>query len=168
MCSYGPIVLGHRHPAVEAAAAAQASVADCQNAPSPLIVELAERLVDIVGHADWAMFMKNGSDANTLALTIARAATGRKTILVAQGAYHGAAPWCNPNMHGITPEDRANLLYYTYNDIESIDRALARCGGDLAGIIVSPFRHDAGFDQALVNPRSRSTCAPCAIAAAPC
>jgi glutamate-1-semialdehyde 2,1-aminomutase len=152
MCSYGPIVLGHRHPEVEAAAAAQGAVADCQNAPSPLIVDLAERLVDIVGHADWAMFMKNGSDANTLALTIARAATGRKTILVATGAYHGAAPWCNPNMHGITPEDRANLLYYTYNDIESIDRALARCAGDLAGIIVSPFRHDAGFDQELVKP----------------
>jgi glutamate-1-semialdehyde 2,1-aminomutase len=55
-------------------------------------------------------------------------------------------------MHGITPEDRANLLYYTYNDIDSVERALARCPSDLAGIIVSPFRHDAGFDQELVKP----------------
>lgn len=162
VCSYGPIVLGHRHPEVEAAASAQAAVVDCQNAPSPLIVELAERLVDVVDHADWAMFMKNGSDATTLALTVARAATGRKAILVAQGAYHGAAPWCNPNMHGITPEDRVNLHYYAYNDIESVERALAQCGDDLAGIIVSPFRHDAGYDQELVKPEFaqylRTTC----------
>jgi glutamate-1-semialdehyde 2,1-aminomutase len=152
MCSYGPIVLGHRHPAVEAAVAAQASKADCQNCPSPLLVELAERMVSIIHHADWAMFMKNGSDANTLALTIARAATGRKTIMVAKGAYHGAAPWCNPNMHGITPEDRANLVYYDYNDIQSVTVALSKCENDLAGVIVSPFRHDAGFDQELVKP----------------
>ncbi|CAN5141398.1 aminotransferase class III-fold pyridoxal phosphate-dependent enzyme [soil metagenome] len=152
MCSYGPIVLGHRHPKVEAAVRAQMSDADCQNTPAPVIVDLAERMVSIVNHADWAMFMKNGSDANTLALTIARAATGRKSILVAKGAYHGAAPWCNPNMHGITPEDRANLSYYTYNDIGSVDAALSRCENDLAAIIVSPFRHDAGLDQELVQP----------------
>lgn len=152
MCSYGPIILGHRHPEVEAAATTQLAQADCQNTPSSLMVDLAERMVSIVDHADWAMFMKNGSDATTLALTIARAATGRKTILVAKGAYHGAAPWCNPNMTGVTPEDRANLIYYTYNDIASIDAALARCKGDLAGIIVSPFRHDAGLDQELVKP----------------
>jgi glutamate-1-semialdehyde 2,1-aminomutase len=151
MCSYGPIVLGHRHPAVEAAASAQAARADCQNLPSPLLVELAERMVSIVRHADWAMFMKNGSDANTLALTIARAATGRKVIMVAKGAYHGAAPWCNPNMTGILPEDRANLVYYNYNDIQSVTAALSKCENDLAGIIVSPFRHDAGFDQELVK-----------------
>src|SRR4026207_1180561 len=120
MCSYGPIVLGHRHPVVEAAVRAQASEVDCQNCPSPKLIELAERMVSIVDHADWAMFMKNGSDATTLALTIARAATGRKAIMVAKGAYHGAAPWCNPNMLGITPEDRANLVYYNYNDIQSV------------------------------------------------
>jgi glutamate-1-semialdehyde 2,1-aminomutase len=152
MCSYGPIILGHRHPQVEAAAAAQRAKADCQNAPAPVMVELAERLVAIVAYADWAMFMKNGTDATTLALTVARAATGRKAILVARGAYHGAAPWCNPNLQGITPEDRANLHYYVYNDIASIDRLLDAVGDDLAGIIVSPFRHDAGFDQELVDP----------------
>jgi glutamate-1-semialdehyde 2,1-aminomutase len=152
MCSYGPIVLGHRHPVVEAAVRAQASEVDCQNCPSPKLIELAERMVSIVDHADWAMFMKNGSDATTLALTIARAATGRKAIMVAKGAYHGAAPWCNPNMHGITPEDRANLVYYNYNDIQSVTAALSKCENDLAGIIVSPFRHDAGLDQELVKP----------------
>ena len=152
MCSYGPILHGHHHPKVEAAAAAQAKLADCQNTPAAVMVALAERMVDIVEHADWAMFMKNGTDATTLALTIARAGTGKKAILVAQGAYHGAAPWCNPNMLGVVPGDRANLHYYVYNDSGSVDRLLDVCGDDLAGIIVSPFRHDAGFDQELVDP----------------
>jgi glutamate-1-semialdehyde 2,1-aminomutase len=128
-------------------------LADCQNTPSPLMIDLAERLVAIVDHADWAMFMKNGSDATTLALTIARAATRRKKILVARGAYHGTAPWCTPNMNGLPEEERANLLYYTFNDTASVDAAIARAGTDLAGIIVSPFRHDAGHDQELVDVR---------------
>ncbi|TIN95533.1 MAG: aminotransferase class III-fold pyridoxal phosphate-dependent enzyme [Mesorhizobium sp.] len=151
LCSYGPIILGHRHPAVEAAVGRQMLQGDCLNTPSPLFVDLAERLVSVVDHADWAMFMKNGSDATTLALTIARAATGRKKILVARGAYHGATPWCTPNMNGIPEEERANLVYYSYNDTASVDEAVARAGSDLAGIIVSPFRHDAGLDQELVD-----------------
>ena len=92
MCSYGPVVLGHRHPVVEAAARAQAELADCQNGPGQAMVELAELLVATVRHADWAMFAKNGTDATTMCATIARAATGRKLMLVAHGAYHGAAP----------------------------------------------------------------------------
>jgi glutamate-1-semialdehyde 2,1-aminomutase len=151
MCSYGPILHGHKHPAIEQAVQRQMAEADCQNTPSPLFVELAERMVDTVEHADWAMFMKNGTDATTLALTISRAATGRRKILVARGAYHGAAPWCTPNMTGVPEDERANLLYYTYNSVESIDDAVAKAGADLAGIIVSPFRHDAGYDQEMVD-----------------
>ena len=100
VCSFGPIVLGHAHPAVEAAVVRQRALADCQNGPSPRMVELAERLVDLVPHADWAMFAKNGTDATTLALSIARAATGRRKILVARGAYHGSAPRCTPRPAG--------------------------------------------------------------------
>src|SRR5580704_15040253 len=107
MCSYGPVVLGHQHPKVEAAAQAQRREADCQNAPSPRMVELAEALTGTVAHADWAMFAKNGTDATTLALMIARAATGRRKILAARGSYHGAAPWCTPRPGGVTAEDRA-------------------------------------------------------------
>ena len=152
MCSYGPVILGHRHPAVEAAARAQQEQADCQNAPSPRMVELAEALTATVAHADWAMFAKNGTDATTLALMIARAATGRATILAARGAYHGAAPWCTPRPAGTTPGDRAHLAYFTYNDLASAEAAAAAAGGDLAGVIVTPFRHDAGFDQELADP----------------
>ena len=152
MCSYGPVVLGHRHRAVEAAAAAQAELADCQNGPGPVMVELAELLVSTVQHADWAMFAKNGTDATTICCTIARAHTGRSRILAATGAYHGAAPWCTPRLAGVTAEDRANLGYYTFNDLASVTAAAAEAGQDLAAIVVSPFKHDAGFDQELVDP----------------
>jgi len=84
--------------------------------------------------------------------TIARAQTGRRKILAATGAYHGAAPWCTPRPAGTTPEDRANVGYYTYNDLASVQRAAAEAGDDLAAILVSPFRHDAGYDQELVDP----------------
>jgi glutamate-1-semialdehyde 2,1-aminomutase len=152
MCSYGPVVLGHQHPAVEAAAAAQAAVGDCQNGPGPVMVDLAELLVRTVRHADWAIFAKNGTDATTMCCTIARAQTGRRKILVATGAYHGAAPWCTPRPAGTTPEDRANLGHYTFNDLASVHQAAAEAGDDLAGIMVSPFKHDAGYDQELVDP----------------
>ena len=152
MCSYGPVVLGHQHPRVEAAAAAQAALGDCQNAPGPVMVDLAELLVRTVRHADWAMLAKNGTDATTMCCTIARAQTGRRKILAATGAYHGAAPWCTPRPAGTTPEDRVNLGYYTYNDLASVQRAAAEAGDDLAAILVSPFRHDAGYDQELVDP----------------
>jgi glutamate-1-semialdehyde 2,1-aminomutase len=152
MCSYGPVILGHQHPQVDAAARAQQQEADCQNAPSPRMVELAEALTATVAHAGWAMFAKNGTDATTLALTIARAATGRRKILAARGSYHGAAPWCTPRPAGTTPEDRAHLGYFTYNDLASAEAAAAAASGDLAGIIVTPFRHDTGFDQELAGP----------------
>jgi glutamate-1-semialdehyde 2,1-aminomutase len=152
MCSYGPVVLGHQHPAVEAAARAQAQQGDCQNGPGEVMVELAELLVDTVRHADWAMFAKNGTDATTICCTIARAQTGRSRILVATGAYHGAAPWCTPRLTGVTSADRANLGYYTFNDLESVTAAAREAGADLAAIVVSPFKHDAGYDQELVDP----------------
>jgi glutamate-1-semialdehyde 2,1-aminomutase len=152
MCSYGPVVLGHQHPAVEAAVAAQAELGDCQNGPAPVMIDLAELLVATVQHADWAMFAKNGTDATTMCCTIARAQTGRRRILVARGAYHGAAPWCTPRLDGTTAADRANLGYFRYNDLPSVHAAAAEAGDDLAGILASPFRHDASCDQEMVDP----------------
>jgi glutamate-1-semialdehyde 2,1-aminomutase len=152
MCSYGPVVLGHQHPAVEAAAKAQADQGDCQNGPGEVMVELAELLVATVRHADWAMLAKNGTDATTICCTIARAETGRSRILVATGAYHGAAPWCTPRLAGVTSADRANLGHYTFNDLDSAAAAAREAGADLAAIVVSPFKHDAGYDQELIDP----------------
>ncbi|MBS7789757.1 aminotransferase class III-fold pyridoxal phosphate-dependent enzyme [Roseococcus sp. SDR] len=152
MCSWGPIVLGHHDPVVEAAARRQAALGDCLNGPGPVLVELAERLVERIPAADWAMFMKNGTDATTACVTIARAATGRGTILIARGSYHGAAPWCTPVPVGTRPEDRANQLRFDYNDVASLEAAADAAGGDLAAIIVTGFRHDNVVDQELPSP----------------
>lgn len=152
MCSWGPIVLGHRHPKVEQAAARQLAQGDCLNGPGPVMVELAELLVDLVPSADWAMFSKNGTDATTQALMVARAATGRTKVLKAHGAYHGADPWCTPSPAGTTPNERADLIEFTYNDLASAEEAAARADGDVAAIIVTPFKHDAFEDQELADP----------------
>lgn len=149
MCSYGPIVLGHRHPAVEEAVRRQMQAGDCFNAPSPLWVELAERLVDLTPFADWAAFAKNGSDVCTWAVTVAREHTGRRKVLKAIGAYHGAHAWCTPAPAGLTAEDTAHVATFTYNDLASVEQALAAHAGDVAAVIISPFRHDAFHDQEL-------------------
>jgi glutamate-1-semialdehyde 2,1-aminomutase len=162
MCSWGPVVLGHKHPAVTEAVQRQMAAGDCLNGPSERMVELAERLVGLIPHADWALFSKNGTDATTTCVTLARAATGRRKILAARGAYHGAVPWCSPHPLGVTTEDRAHLLTFTYNDIASLEAAAASAGNDLAGVIVSAFRHDYGFDQELPDAafakRARELC----------
>ena len=149
MCSYGPIVLGHRHPKVEEAVRQQMQRGDCFNAPTRLWVELAEHLVGITPFADWAAFAKNGSDVCTWAVAVAREHTGRRKVVKADGAYHGAHAWCTPAPAGVTPEDTANVLTFPYNDLESLRAVIDAHRGDVAAIIVSPFRHDAFHDQEL-------------------
>ena len=149
MCAWGPMILGYGDPDVEEAAARQRAEGDGLNGPTPRLVELAELMVDTVAHADWAMFSKNGTDATTACVTIARAGTGRRKVLVARGAYHGAIPWCTPSVAGVTEEDRAHLVYYDYNDAASLEEAAASVKGDLAAIIVSAFKHDLGKDHVL-------------------
>lgn len=162
MCSWGPVVLGHHHPAVEAAVREQSALGDCMNGPAPVLVELAELVVGMVPHADWCIFGKNGTDATTTCVTVARAQTGRRKVLVANGAYHGAAPWCSPSVEGVTTEDRAHLLPYGFNDIASLEQAVGLAGADLAAIVVSAFRHDIGLRQELPTPefarRVRALC----------
>jgi glutamate-1-semialdehyde 2,1-aminomutase len=152
MCSFGPNLLGHLHPAVEAAVAAQRARGDTMSGPGAVMVEAAELLTSRVAHADWAMFAKNGTDATTVAVMIARAATGRPIVLQAAGAYHGATPMFTFRADGVTPADRANFRFYTFNDLTSVQRALDEAAGQVAAVIVSPFRHDAGHDAELTDP----------------
>eukprot|EP00581_Thalassiosira_minuscula_P036520 CAMPEP_0184455454 /NCGR_PEP_ID=MMETSP0740-20130409/23496_1 /TAXON_ID=385413 /ORGANISM="Thalassiosira miniscula, Strain CCMP1093" /LENGTH=129 /DNA_ID=CAMNT_0026827305 /DNA_START=108 /DNA_END=494 /DNA_ORIENTATION=+ len=72
MCAYGPNLLGYADPRVNEVAIAQLAKGDAMTGPSPAMVELAETMTDMVSHADWAMFCKNGTDATTMAKTIAR------------------------------------------------------------------------------------------------
>lgn len=147
MCAWGPNVLGYHHPEVEAAALEQLRVVDSGNGPTETAVELAELLTGTLDHADWCLFQKNGTDATTACITIARAATGRRKVLVARGAYHGAVPWCSPSVVGVTAEDRAHLIQMDWNDVGSLEAAAAQAGDDLAAIILTAFRHDVGRDQ---------------------
>ena len=149
MCAYGPNLLGYGDKRVDAAAVAQLKIGDAMTGPSALMVDLAEVLVEMIGHADWAMLCKNGTDATTMAISAARAQTGKRRVLVAAGAYHGAAPWCTPVPSGILPEDRAHIGSYVYNDVASLEAAVADAGDDLAAIFASPFKHDAFVDQEL-------------------
>ncbi|MET1025726.1 MAG: aminotransferase class III-fold pyridoxal phosphate-dependent enzyme [Dongiaceae bacterium] len=144
MCSWGPMILGYNDPDVNAAADKQRAFGDIFNGPSERLVELAELVTDTVAHADWAMFQKNGTDATTACAMIAREATGKRKILVANGAYHGAVPWCNPYPNGATAEDRVHLIRYNFNDAASLEQAATEAGDDLAGIFVSAFKHDLG------------------------
>src|SRR5499426_1854405 len=131
MCSYGPIVLGHNHPKVDEAARKQAAAGNCFNGPAPVWVELAEHLVGLTPWADWAVFAKNGSDVCTWATQVARAATGRRKVLTAEGAYHGTHPWCSPLPAGVTPEDRAHVARFRWNDLASVDAVLDAHAGDV-------------------------------------
>jgi glutamate-1-semialdehyde 2,1-aminomutase len=152
MCAYGPNLLGYADPEIDAAFAAQVARGDAMTGPAPLIVELAEQLTAQVAHAQWAMFCKNGTDATSMAVATARAHTRKRRILVASGAYHGAAAWCTPVPVGTLPEDRAHLVQFTYNDVASLERAAREAGADLAGVLVSPFKHDGFVDQELPTP----------------
>ncbi|RVA56487.1 aminotransferase class III-fold pyridoxal phosphate-dependent enzyme [Mesorhizobium sp. M7A.F.Ca.CA.004.09.1.2] len=149
MCSWGPNILGHHHQAVEAAAERQRRLGDAMNGPGEVLVELAELLVKTVAHADWAMLQKNGTDATTACVTIARAGTGRCKVLVARGSYHGAVPWCTPSLAGVTAEDRAHIVHFDYNDVASLEAAVEQAGSDLAAVVVTAFRHDIARDQEL-------------------
>jgi len=152
MCAYGPNLLGYRHEAIEAAAAAQQRLGDTMTGPPEIMVELAERFVSLVRHADWAMFCKNGTDATSMAVVVARAHSNRQKILVARKTYHGSAPWCTPRPAGIVPEDRAHIIYYEYNDPESLESVFKAAGGDVAAVMATALRHEIFEDQAFPDP----------------
>jgi len=162
MCAYGPNLFGYANPQIDAAFVRQLGIGDTLTGPTGLIVELAEAMVGMVSHASWALFCKNGTDATTMALTVARAHTRKKTVIRAKGAYHGAAPWCVPRPTGTLESDRAHQITCDYNDVASLDAAAAEAGDDLACIFAAPFKHDAFIDQAAPDPayarRAREIC----------
>jgi len=69
-------------------------------------------------------------------------------VVRAKGAYHGAAPWCVPRPTGTLESDRAFQITCDYNDVASLEAAVAQAGDDLACIFAAPFKHDAFIDQA--------------------
>lgn len=162
LCGYGPNLFGYAHTGIDQAYFDRAKLGDTMTGPGEAMVLLAEAMTAQVSHADWAMFCKNGTDATTMAMMIARNHTKKNTIVLAKGAYHGAAPWCTPVKNGVAPSDRANQVFYEYNDVESLEAAVKAAGSDLAAIFASPIKHDTFVDQELPNPeyarRARELC----------
>ncbi|MEO0549075.1 MAG: aminotransferase class III-fold pyridoxal phosphate-dependent enzyme [Pseudomonadota bacterium] len=152
MSAYGPNLFGYGHSEIDAEYIRQMGEIDGATGPSGVFVELAERFADLVTHADWAMFCKNGTDATTMALMTCRAHRGKRKVLIADGAYHGAAPWCTPVPSGVTAEERAHFIYYQYNDVSSLEAALAEAGDDFAGIFATPHKHEVVSDQEAPDP----------------
>lgn len=152
MCAYGPNVLGYNDPDIDAAAIAQLKVENCVTAPSYKMVECAELLVDTVACADWAYFMKNGTDATTFSVLCARAHTGKKKIFFLEGYYHGNDQWAmKVDYPGILPEDVANNRVIPWFDLNALQQAYDTCNGDVAALIAQPYDHGNFADNRVAN-----------------
>lgn len=148
MCAYGPMIVGYNHPAVDQAARRQYEKGNTVSLASPVLVELAERLVDMVPIADWAFFAKNGADPTNLSVMVARAATGRKKILKFEGGYHGSSPWMQePGSGGVIEEDTAHVLKATWNDFRQLQKIVRENDGQIAGLISTPYHHPVLADN---------------------
>ncbi|MCI7809236.1 aminotransferase class III-fold pyridoxal phosphate-dependent enzyme [bacterium] len=148
MCAYGPNVLGYGDPDVDRAALEQLMAGNCTTAPSYKMVECAELLTDTVACADWAFFMKNGTDATTFGVLTARAATGRKKTIFLRGYYHGNQPWAmKTDYPGILPEEVANNIVVPWFDLPALEAAWDRAGGDVAALIAQPYDHGNFYDN---------------------
>ena len=124
MCAYGPMILGYNDPKVDEAVHNQLKDGNTVSLASPVLVELAETLVDMVAAADWALFGKNGGDSTSLAVMIARAATGRKKIVKVMEGYHGAAPWMQEGRPGTIPTDSEHVLEVAWNDAAGLQKLI--------------------------------------------
>jgi len=148
MCAYGPMVTGYGNPKVEQAAAKQMKSGNCMTGAPPVMVELAEYLVDLIPCADWAFFAKNGGDVTNYAVMISRAATGRNKLLMISGGYHGVSPWMQgEGHHGVTSDDKKNVIAVKWNDIAEFEKAVSENRGEIACFISSPYHHPAFADN---------------------
>jgi glutamate-1-semialdehyde 2,1-aminomutase len=150
MCAYGPNVLGYNDDEIDTAVQKQMKLGNCTTVPSPIMVDLAELLVDTVDMADWAFFAKNGGDATSFALMVAKAATGRKKTILVKGGYHGVAPWTQQlGYPGIVEEDVVNNIYVDWNNFEQVEQIVKDNPGQIACFMATPYHHPVFQDSEL-------------------
>ena len=150
MCGYGPSILGYNHPEVEEAYNSSAEKGNTVSLASPVMVDLATKLVDMVDAADWALFGKNGGDATSLAVMIAREYTGKRKIIKIDDGYHGVAPWMQDKERpGILSSDNDHVLKVKWNELSSVEELLFNQGDDIACFISSPYDHPVSRDNSL-------------------
>jgi glutamate-1-semialdehyde aminotransferase len=135
-----PIILGYADPDVNAAVHEQLELGSTFSLMNPLEVEVTELLIDAIPCAEAARFGKNGADATTVAVRVARAVTGRDHI--AYCGYHGWHDWyiANTDLNSGIPEFNQHLAHsFTYNDLDSLERIFTAHPGEVACVIMEPL-----------------------------
>ncbi|MFN3737320.1 glutamate-1-semialdehyde 2,1-aminomutase [Hydrogenophaga sp.] len=160
--SWGPMILGHGHPAV--VEAVQKALLDgfSFGAPTEREVELAQAIIDLVPSLEMVRLVSSGTEAGMSAIRLARGATGRKTIIKFEGCYHGhadsllvkagsgLATFGNPTSAGVPPEVVQHTLVLEYNNVEQIEAAFDEHGADIACVMIEPIAGNMNFVRASV------------------
>ena len=154
VCALGPVTVGYNNPQVNAAVIGQLQKGISFSMATELEVELAEILTRIVPCAEMVRFVKNGSDATSSAVRLARAFTGRDRVAVC--GYHGMQDWyigSTTNRRGIPADVCALTHTFTYNDVDSLKLLLVQYPGQFAAVILEPIQADGPRDGYLAQLR---------------
>lgn len=139
MCALGPITIGYNEPAVNEAVIKQVNKFASGSLQSELEVELAEKICEIIPCAEMVRFVKNGGDATTSAIRLARAYTGRDIVLMS--GYHGMHDWsigASENHKGVPGAVRKLTKCFTYNDLNDLETKLK--DNEVAAVILEPIQ----------------------------
>jgi glutamate-1-semialdehyde 2,1-aminomutase len=148
--SWGPMLVGHTHPAVVEAVQAAAARALSFGAPTEAETELAEAICRLVPSIEMVRLVSSGTEATMTAIRLARGHTGRSVIVKFEGCYHGhadsllvkagsgALTFGNPSSAGVPPETAAHTLVLDFNNSEQVRKAFDAMGREIAGVIVEP------------------------------
>jgi len=170
--SWGPMILGHAHPAVLEAVQRAAAEGFSFGAPTEREIELAEAIIAQVPGIEQLRLVSSGTEAGMSALRLARGATGRSRIVKFEGCYHGhadallvkagsgLATFGHPTSAGVPPEVVRHTRVLGYNDVEQLEAAFAEHGDDIACVIVEPIAGNMNFVRASVPfmARLRALC----------
>jgi len=141
MCALGPITVGYNEPSVNKAVIDQVKKGSSFSLQSPVEVELAEKLTKIVPCAEMVRFVKNGGDATTSAIRLARAYTGKDMVLMC--GYHGMHDWsigASANNKGVPQSVRDLTVNFNYNDLDDLEEKLIKYDGKVAAVIMEPIQ----------------------------
>ena len=150
VCALGPITIGYNNKEINDAVKKQLDKGISFSLQAKVEVELAEKIIEIIPCAEMVRFVKNGGDATTAAIRLARAYTGRD--LVALSGYHGMHDWSigsTENNKGI-PEAISNLTKtFEYNNIESLEELFKQYPNEIAAVILEPIQANGPKDDFL-------------------